>query len=461
MIFNRWKAGAIVLMALCTMASLPTLAASKGRIFTPDGELVYVNVYSTDPNTNQDFLYNYVAVYILPEIKRVRGVGVATILGNRGYVMRIRLNPDHMRAQHLTSDDIKKAFIGCSILGSSERLTKTEQLTEYELTHVGRFNKPKQYEDIILKASPDGEILRLKDVGRVELESSFNDMTSGIDGHPAATLVLKLASDSNASEVIEAVQEKLDHIKKEWFPPRMGLQVIPFDSRDMVYAVIQTTRDSTLEFTSARCDELGAIARGVDGIISVTSLAGYQIRTDGRDSNVGTCLIRLKDRSDRKLTSRQIIETLEEKCRTTRAHVEFFEPPAFSVFVAAGGFSVRVLDRTNTHSNVRTGSGPETFVDVLLKRKNLETLFQFFASNYSQSELVIDNDVARQRGVSIADAMEGRFKVVGGDVQSGAKLQRLAEDFSHPSFKNDRGEMVPYSTFMQLKMKRGLLENDR
>ena len=123
----------------------------------------------------------------------------------------------------------------------------------------------------------------------------------------------------------------------------------------MIYAVIQTPRDSTLEDTSARCRELGAIAKGIDGITSVSSLAGYQIRTEGRDSNAGTCLIQLKDRSGRKLTSRQIIEKLEEKCRTMNVHLEFFEPPAVSVFVAAGGFSVRVLDRTNSNNDTRPG----------------------------------------------------------------------------------------------------------
>ncbi len=122
----------------------------------------------------------------------------------------------------------------------------------------------------------------------------------------------------------------------------------------------------------------------IDGITSVSSLAGYQIRTEDRGSDAGTCLIHLKDRSDRKLTSRQIIETLEEKCRTMNVHLEFFEPPAVSVFVAAGGFSVRVLDKTNSNNDRRPGSGAETFMDDLLNRKNLEGLFTFLAGHYPQ-----------------------------------------------------------------------------
>ena len=210
----------------------------------------------------------------------------------------------------------------------------------------------------------------------------------------------------------------------------MKFEVIPLDSRDMIYAVIETPRDSTLEYTSAKCHELGAIAKGIDGITSVSSLAGYEIRTEGRDSNAGTCLIHLKDRSDRKLTSRQIIETLEEKCRTMNVDLEFFEPPAVSVFVAAGGFSVRVLDKTNSNDDGRPGGVPETFMDDLLKRKDLEGLFNFLASNYPQYELVINNDIARQKGVSIANALENLIQVVGGDDQAERKFRRVAEDFS-------------------------------
>ena len=241
----------------------------------------------------------------------------------------------------------------------------------------------------------------------------------------------------------------------------MNFEVIPLDSRDMIYAVIETPRDSTLEYTSAKCHELGAIARGIDGITSVSSLAGYEIRTEDHGLGAGTCLIHLKDRSDRKLTSRQIIETLEEKCRTMNVDLEFFEPPAVSVFVAAGGFSVRVLDKTNSHSDRRPGSGAETFMDDLLKRKNLEGLFTFLAGHYPRYELVINNDVARQKGVSIADAMENLLVIMGGDVQAEGTFERVAEDYWNRFVKNGRGEMVPYRSFLQLKMKQRLNESDR
>ena len=496
----RSMAGAVVLAALCATAS-PTAVSiaraqadrdderpvadaaaraekpadvgsggevrNKGRILMPDGKLVYVNVYSTDEGAVQNYIYSYVTVNILPEIKRIRGVGAGTILGNRTFTMRVLLNPDRMRTHNLSSEDVMKALgPGCGIVGSPpgrlvEATNKTSLSEEYVVTGIGGYSKPEQYENLILKATPDGEILRLKDVGEVELGAQLVDTDSDVDSHPSAAIVLKQAAGSNAGEVIEAIKEKLEQIKKESFPPGMKFEVIPLENPGMIYAVIETPRASTLEYTSLKCHELGAIAKGIDEITSVRPLAGYEIRTEGRDSNVGTCLFQLKDRSDRNLASRQIIEMLEDKSRTMNVHLEFFEPPAFSVFVAAGGFSVRVLDKTNSNNDKRLGGVPETFMDDLLNRNDLEGLFTFLAANYPEYELVINNDIATQKGVSIANAMVSLPLVVGGDAQAKRKFWRLAEDLPNLFVQNDRGEMVSYRSFLQLKKTQGLNEIGR
>ncbi len=440
---------------------------SRGHIFTPDGKLVYVNVYSTDPNADQEDLVKFATVVVMPRLKRIKGMDVPRNLANRHSAMRVRLDPDRMRAQNLSPGDIMKALAPSRMIEPGERLDaamwKTLQSREYELIDIGRSNSPKQHENIILKASRDGEILRLKDVGRVELAPPFFDISSDIDGHPATAIVLKPLPGCSAAIAIEAIEKDLEEMKAAAFPPGMNFEVIPLDSRDMIYAVIETPRSSTLRYgyTSAKCHELGAIARGIDGIISVSSLAGYEIRTEDHGLGAGTCLIHLKNRSGRKLTSRQIIETLEEKSRTLNVHLEVFEPPAVSVFVAAGGFSVRVLDKTNSRGDRRLGTRAETFLEDLLKRKNLEGLFTFLAGHYPRYELVINNDVARQKGVSIAGAMENLLDIMGGDVQAEGTFARVAEDFSNRFVKNGRGEMVPYRSFLQLKKKQRLNESDR
>ena len=99
--------------------------------------------------------------------------------------------------------------------------------------------------------------------------------------------------------------------------------------------------------------------------------------------------------------------------------LEFFEPPAVPGFGAAGGFSMRVLDKTNSMNYKRLGEVTDKFMAALAKRKEVRGLFTFFASNYPQYELVIDNDVAMQKGVSIDDAMDNLSIVVGSDWEQG------------------------------------------
>jgi HAE1 family hydrophobic/amphiphilic exporter-1 len=700
---------------------LPAIVEREGIIVMQamTSMLMYVNVYSTDKGLDQNFLYNYVTVNLLPEIRRTRGIGSANILGNRAYAMRIMLNIDRMRAYNVSADDVMKAVAEQSMIGSPGRLGQatgqTSQTFEYVLTWVGRYNKPEQYENIVLKANPNGEILRIKDVAKVELGSSFYDLYSDIDGNPSAAIVLKQLPGTNAATIIEEVKEKLKEFKAEIFPPGMDFEVsydvssfldasiekvlhtlfeafvlvslvvflflgdwrstliptlavpvsligtfffllllgisinlitlfalvlaigvvvddaivvveavhakmaekhltpyratrevmqeisgaiiaitmvmtavfvpvtfmtgpvgvfyrqfgitmatsivlsgvvaltltpvlcamilkphtgvkkrgplsrllhlfdrgvekvtggyaaflrpvvtrraltmfvitgfgvgiflvntvlptgfIPLEDQGMIYGVIQTPPGSTLEYTNAKSHELQAIAKSIEGVTSVSSLAGYEVLTEGRGSNAGTCLINLKPWSERKLTSKQIIQELEHECRTmSNVKLEFFEPPAVPGFGAAGGFSTRVLDKTNTMNYKQLGEVTDKFMAALSKRKEVKGLFTFFASNYPQYEVVINNDVAMQKGVSIGNAMNNLSIVVGSTweqgfvrfgqffkvyVQASPEFRRFPEDFENLFVKNDHGDMVPYSSFMKLKKKQGLNEINR
>ena len=164
--------------------------------------------------------------------------------------MRVWLNLDRMRAYNVSAEDVMKAVAEQSMIGSPGRLGqatgKTSQTVEYVLTWVGRYNKPEQYENIILKANPEGEILRLKDVAKVELGSSFFDIYSDIDGHPSAAIVLKQIPGSNAAAVIEEVKKKLEEIKKESFPPGMDYEV-SYDVSNFLDASIEKVLHTLLE----------------------------------------------------------------------------------------------------------------------------------------------------------------------------------------------------------------------
>jgi HAE1 family hydrophobic/amphiphilic exporter-1 len=206
-------------------------------------------------------------------------------------------------------------------------------------------------------------------------------------------------------------------------------------------------------------------------------LAGYEVLTEGRGSNAGTCLINLKPWSQRKLTSKQIITQLEHEGRNiSNVKLEFFEPPAVPGFGAAGGFSIRVLDKTNTMDYLALGEVTEKFMAALGERKEVRGLFTFFASNYPQYDLQINNDVAMQKGVTIFSALDNLSTLVGSTWQQGfvrfgqfykvfvqakPQFRRYPEDLENVFVKNDKGEMVPYSSFMTLKKQQGLNEINR
>src|ERR671935_554230 len=152
------------------MNRLPPLVVREGILVSQvvPSMLMYVNIYSTDPSADQKFLYNFANVNVMPVIKRIQGMGRPRNLGNRAFAMRVWLKPDRMRAYKLSTEDVMKAVAEQSVIGSPGRLGqatgKTSQSKEYVLTYVGRYNKPEQYGNIILRANPDGEILRLRDV---------------------------------------------------------------------------------------------------------------------------------------------------------------------------------------------------------------------------------------------------------------------------------------------------------
>ena len=232
--------------------NLPPIVEREGIIVMQNmsSMLMYVNVFSTDKNVDQNFLYNYASVNLLPEIKRIQGVGRANILGNRSYAMRVELNLDRMRAYELSSEDVMKAIADQSMIGSPGRLGqatgRTSQTVEYVLTWVGRYNTTEQYENIILKSNPQGEILRLKDVATVSLGSSFYDLYSDIDGNPSAAIVLKQTPGSNATVVIEKIKEKIEEIKRESFPPGMDYEV-SYDVSKFLEASIEKVLHTLLE----------------------------------------------------------------------------------------------------------------------------------------------------------------------------------------------------------------------
>ncbi len=695
---------------------LPPLVQLEGVVVSrvQPSMLMYVNLYSEAKGVDEKFTYNFANVHLLPEIQRIRGIGSATILGSRQYAMRVWLKPDRMRAYNVSAEEVLKAIDEQSVIGRPGRTGRSSgkyaQSLEYVLVYAGRYNKPEQYENIIIRATPEGESLHLKDIAEVELGSEFFDIYSNLDGHPSAAIVLKQSYGSNASEVITSVKEKLDELEAT-FPPGMHYEIsydvsnfldasiekvvhtlgeafvlvalvvflflgdwrstliptlavpvslvgaftfmkmfgltinlitlfalvlaigivvdnaivvveavhakmqaephlspyravqkvlgeiagaiiaitlmmtavfipvafmtgpvgifyrqfsitmatsiilsgvvaltltpvlcamflkrhdpnesrrrspitfvlgafnrwfegltgryvgllgrivdkrlltlmmfvafgfgifvvtetlpagfIPNEDQGIIYAIIQTPPGSTLERTNEVSRQLQAIAEEVDGIQSVSSLAGYEILTEGRGSNAGTCLINLKNWSQRDKSVHEIIEELEEKSSELGAIIEFFEPPAVPGYGAAGGFALRLLDKTSSTDYAEFDALNQKFMEELGKRKEITGLFTFFAANYPQYELVVDNELAMQKGVSIGKAMENLDILIGSTYEQGfirfgrffkvytqaaPEYRRLPSDILQLYVKNDHDKMVPYSAFMKMRKTQG------
>ncbi|WP_420458448.1 efflux RND transporter permease subunit [Neolewinella sp.] len=696
------------------MNRLPALVQLEGVVVSrvQPSMLMYVNLFSTDENADEKFLYNYANINIIPEIQRINGIATAQILGSRQYAMRIWLKPDRMRAYAVSTEEIMEAIDEQSVIGRPGRLGRSSgieaQSLEYVLVYKGRYNKEEEYGDIIIRANADGQALRLKDVADINLGSEFLDIYSNKDGHPSAAIVLKQTYGSNATDVIDEVKEKMaelqpsfppgteyeinydvstfldasiekvvhtlgeafvlvalvvfvflgdwrstliptlavpisligaffvmqlfglsinlitlfalvlaigivvdnaivvveavhvkmheqhlppfeaskevlgeiggaivaitlmmtsvfipvafmsgpvgvfyrqfsitmassivisgvvaltltpvlcamilrnDHGKEKrkspltyvldgfnnWFERLTGryTQVlsavvarrlvtilllaafcigtflvsetlpagfIPGEDQGMIYAIIQTPPGSTLEATNKVAQELQAVAEEVDGVASVSSLAGYEILTEGRGSNAGTCLINLKGWGERTQSVREIIEELEEHTKDFGAVIEYFEPPAVPGYGAADGLALRLLDKTNGTDYHEFDRINQNFMEELGKRKELDGLFTFYAANYPQYELEINNQLAMQKGVSIGKAMENLNILIGSTyeqgfirfnnffkvyTQAGPQYRRYPSDILNYYVKNEEGEMVPYSAFMTMKKQQG------
>lgn len=701
---------------------LPPLVVREGvKISREESNmLMYVNLYSTDPKADQKFLFNFADINILSELKRVDGVGFADILGNREYAMRIWLKPDRMLAYKISTEEVMEALNDQSLEASpgktGESSGKRSQSFEYVIKYSGRFTTREQYENVVLRSTADGEILRLKDVANIEFGSSMYDIYSNLNGKPSAAIVLKQSYGSNASQVIEDVKAKLKEIKAHSFPPGMDYEIsydvskfldasiekvihtlveafilvgivvfiflgdwrstlipaiavpvsligtfvfmqyfnitlnlitlfalvlaigivvdnaivvieavhakmeskhlsplkateevmheisgaviaitlvmaavfipvafmsgpvgifyrqfsitmatsiilsglvaltltpalcammlknnhgkqrkksimnrlldgfnnwfnrvtgryqgllgkivnkrvitfvilllfclgtwllnnslpsgfIPNEDQGMFYAVIQTPPGSSLERTNEVAERLQKIAEGIEDVQSVSSLAGYEILTEGTGANSGTCLINLKNWSDRKHSSQEIIKEIEEKSKDiTGATIEFFQPPAVPGYGAAGGFELRLLDMTGSGDYHKLESVSNEFVAALTKRKELSSVFSFYSASFPQYMIKVDNEIAQQKGVSIENAMNTLSTLVGSNyeisfikfgrqykviVQASPEYRALPEDILKLYVKNNRDEMVPFSAFMKMEKVYGLSEITR
>ena len=193
-------------------------------------KLMTITLLSNDPKFDEIYLSNYATLNVLDLLRRIPGVGSISNVGSRYYAMQIWVSPDKLADLGLTVKDLQDAIkdqnreSAAGVLGQAP-------ITDVDITVPivarGRLSSVKEFEDIVVRALPDGQVIRLKDVARVSLEASSYATESGINGGNAAVLNINMLPGSNAIEVAEAVKETMKEISAN-FPEGISYE-IPFD----------------------------------------------------------------------------------------------------------------------------------------------------------------------------------------------------------------------------------------
>ena len=188
--------------------------------------LLYLSIHSANPDHDEKFLYNFADLNILAELKRIKGVGYADILGAKEYAMRIWLDPDRMSSYGVSADDVIEALRAANVEAAPGKIGENSDRgstpLQYTLRYSGKYSTVEEYARIPIRASADGELLRIADIAEVELGTTYFDVEAKFNGRPAASIVLKQLPGSNAREVVEAVKARLVTLQDETFLPGMS-----------------------------------------------------------------------------------------------------------------------------------------------------------------------------------------------------------------------------------------------
>jgi len=208
--------------------------------------LMYLNVYSSDTTLDEKFVYNFAEMNIIPQLRRIKGVGYCNMLGAKQYAMRIWLKPDKMLAYTISTDDVLNALEEQNIEAApgkiGESSDKKAQALQYTIKYTGKFNTEEEYENIPLKSTEDGQILRIKDVADVEFGTTYFDVESKFNGGSGAAMMIKQLPGSNARAVIYDVKSRLAELKETMFLKGMDYEVSYDISRFMDASVREVVK---------------------------------------------------------------------------------------------------------------------------------------------------------------------------------------------------------------------------
>jgi len=193
--------------------------------------IALLTLTSTDGSMDDLFLENYAKINVVPEIKRIKGVGDAMVYGNKDYSMRIWLDPAKLASYGLTPNDIARAIQSQNLEAAPGRFgERSTEAKEYMMRYKGKFTEPAQYEELVVRAQNDGSVLRLRDVARVEFDAYNYGVISSYNKKGAVSMAIFQMAGSNANEVQIAIESRMKELEK-YFPGKMEYK-IPYATKE-------------------------------------------------------------------------------------------------------------------------------------------------------------------------------------------------------------------------------------
>ena len=207
--------------------------------------LVVFAVYDAEDRYDQKFLENYAKINLIPEVQRVPGVGDANVLGT-DYSMRIWLKPDVMAQYKLVPNDVSNVLAEQNVEAAPGSFGEQgNQSFQYTIRYKGRLQTAEEFDNIVVKALPDGEVLRLKDIADIELGRLTYNYVNKVNGHNAVACIVYQMPGTNATETINNIQDLL--VRSEaTMPPGMKVEV-SMNANDFLYASIHEVLKTLLE----------------------------------------------------------------------------------------------------------------------------------------------------------------------------------------------------------------------
>lgn len=214
--------------------------------------LLMVNLFSPDGRYDALYLSNYATIQVREELSRLGGVGEVSMLGQRDYAMRLWLDPDRMAALGLGATDVIAALREQNVQVAAGKLGQPPappgQAFEYTLTTLGRLVEPEQFADIVIKTGANGQLIRVRDVGRTELGAKDLNQDVTLDGKPSVALAVFASPGANSLATADLVERKMEELKRR-FPAGLDYAIVydttPF-IRESVHEVFNALRDAII-----------------------------------------------------------------------------------------------------------------------------------------------------------------------------------------------------------------------